>query len=175
MATPPCSRSIKGPGGGGCRFLAGTEIDAANQCDRRRRERSRLFAAALFSGNVSAGRWSLVRSRALMRLFRTISNHTLSGRRPRVAFIVAPPWRADRSCGHAGLGAVGGGDGDRAPIDRRPSLRVWERRLAGHARGAPPRIESSKDSDSLIDGASYRADRAPMNRWAGLSHRSARG
>ena len=107
--------------------------------------------------------------------FRTPSNHTLSGRRPRVAFIVAPPCRADRSCRHAGLGAVGGGDGDRAPIDRRPPLRVWERRIAGHARGAPPRIESSKDSDILIGGAPFLADRAPMNRWAGLSPRIPRG
>ena len=99
----------------------------------RRRERSRLSAAALFSDHVSAGRWSVVRSRELIRLFRTPSNHTLSGRRPRVAFIVAPPCRADRSCRHAGLGAVGGGDGDRAPIERRPPLRVWERRIAGDA------------------------------------------
>ena len=133
--------------------------DAANRCDCRRRERPTLSAAALFSDNVSAGRWSVVRSRELIRLFRTPSNHTLSGRRPRVAFIVAPPCRADRSCRHAGLGAVGGGDGDRAPIERRPPLRVWERRIAGHARGTPPRIESSKDSDFLIGGASYRADR----------------
>jgi hypothetical protein len=35
----------------------------------------------------------------------TPSNRTLSGRRPRGAFIVASPCRADRSCGHAGLGA----------------------------------------------------------------------
>ena len=56
-----------------------------------------------------------------------------------------------------------GGDGDRAPIERRPPLRVWERRIAGHARGAPPRIESSKDSDFLIGGASYRADHEALD------------
>ena len=98
------------------------------------------------------------------RMFGTPSNHTLSGRRPRVAFIVAPPCRADRSCRHAGLGAVGGGDGDRAPIDRRPPLRVWERRITGDARGTPPRIESSKDSDFLIGGAPFRAQSATAER-----------
>ena len=67
------------------------------------------------------------------------------------------------------------GDGGRAPIERRPPLRGWEQRIAGHARGTPPRIESSKDSDFLIGGASFRADRAPMNRWAGLSPRIPRG
>jgi hypothetical protein len=50
-----------------------------------------LSAAALFSDHVSAGPWSVVRSPALMPLFRTPSNHTLSGRRPRVALIVGSP------------------------------------------------------------------------------------
>jgi hypothetical protein len=137
---------------------------AANRCACRRRERPRLSAAGLFSDNVSAGRWSVARSREHIRFFRTPSNHTSSGRRPRVAFIVAPPCRADRSCHYAGLGAVDGGDGDRAPIERRPPLRVWERRIAGHARKTTTRMESSKDSDCLIGGAPYRADRAHLDR-----------
>ena len=49
-------------------------------------------------------------------------------------------------------------------MDRRQPLRGWEQRIAGDARGAPPHIESSKDSDFLIGGASYRADRALLNR-----------
>jgi hypothetical protein len=48
-------------------------------------------------------------------------------------------------------------------IDDRRS-RGGEQRIAGRARKTTTRMESSKDSDFLIDGASYRADRAPMNR-----------
>jgi hypothetical protein len=160
VCKPKVNRS-RGHGGAGRGSFAGTEIGTANQCDRRRRERSRLFAAALFSDHVSAGRWSVVCSRE--RMLGTPSNHSLLGRRPRVAFIVAPPCRADRSCRHAGLGAVGGGEGDRAPIERRPPLRIWEQRITGDARGTPPRVESSKDSDFLIGGAPFRADRAHLN------------
>src|SRR5262249_34414495 len=46
---------------------------------------------------------------------------------------------------------------DRDPSDRRPTLQVWERRIAGHACGAPPRIESSTDSDFLIGDAPFGA------------------
>ena len=72
--------------------------------------------------------------------------------------------RAQEAIRHAGLGAVGGDDGDRAPIERRPPLRGGEQRITGDARGTPPRIDSSKDSDFLIGGAPFRADRALLNR-----------
>jgi hypothetical protein len=50
--------------------------------------------------------------------------------------------------------------GDQAPIDRRPPLRGGEQRITGDARGTRPRIESSKDSDSLIGGAPFGRKRA---------------
>src|SRR5262249_27269309 len=80
------------------------------------------------------------------------------GSPPRVAFFVAPPCRADRSCGHAGLGAMSGGDGGRAPIERRPPLRGGEQRITGDARGTPPRRDSSKNVNVQISSASYGAE-----------------
>jgi hypothetical protein len=57
------------------------------------------------------------------------------------------------------------GDGDRAPIERRPPRRGGEQRITGDARRTPHRIELSKDSDLLIGGASYGAENKTASRW----------
>jgi hypothetical protein len=94
------------------------------------------------------------------------------GLHPRAAFFssrlsvapIAPGATPARALGGMAMGA-----------EPRSPRRGWEPVIASDARGAPPRIESSKYSDFVIGCASFGADRAPLDQWAGLSPRISRG
>jgi hypothetical protein len=66
------------------------------------------------------------------------------------------------------LAVVRGGDGDRAPIDRRAPLRGRERRIAGNAGKTPARIEASRDPGFLIGGGPFLAESARLYQRRGF-------